>query len=193
METQQPNEVWKDIQGYEGLYQVSSFGRVRSLDRLIKSRYGNSRRIAGKIIKPNKIWSGYLRISLWREQKTEYKSVHRLVAETFIPNPENFPCVNHKDEVKSNNAVSNLEWCTWKYNANYGTRNERFSKKRMNCPSISKSVIQYLKDGTVISEFESAKEAERQTGINNANIISCCIGRKSFHTAGGYKWKYANE
>lgn len=109
----QPNEIWKDIQGYEGLYQVSTLGRVRSLDRLIKSRYGNFRKITGKIIKPNKIWSGYLRISLWKQQQVEYKSLHRLVAETFIPNPQNLPCVNHKDEVKSNNSVSNLEWCTW--------------------------------------------------------------------------------
>lgn len=137
----QPNEIWKDIQGYEGLYQVSTLGRVRSLDRLIKSRYGNFRKITGKIIKPNKIWSGYLRISLWKQQ-VEYKSLHRLVAETFIPNPQNLPCVNHKDEVKSNNSVSNLEWCTWRY---------------------------------------------------NANIISCCIGRRNFLTAGGYKWRYKNE
>ncbi len=169
----QPNEIWKDIQGYEGLYQVSTLGRVRSLDRLIKSRYGNFRKITGKIIKPNKIWSGYLRISLWKQQQVEYKSLHRLVAETFIPNPQNLPCVNHKDEVKSNNSVSNLEWCTWRYNANYGTRNERFSKKKINHPKMSKAVVQCREDGTLISTFESAKEGERQTGINNANIISC--------------------
>ncbi len=186
-------EIWRDVIGYEGLYQVSSLGRVRSYDRKVRSRYGNLRTIKGRILKILKIWSGYGYVRLSRGRVSKHHSIHRLVATTFIPNPSNLPCVNHKDENKFNNCVTNLEWCNWRYNANYGTRNTRVSQRRRNLESISKPVSQYSKSGELICEYPSAKEAERITGINNANIISCCIGRLHCHSAGGYIWKYGNK
>ena len=116
-------EIWKDIEGYEGLYQVSNKGRIKSLNR-IDSR---GRKVNEKILssKPNN--KGYLRVHLYKNGKRKPFSVHRLVAIAFIPNPNNLLEVNHKDENKENNTVDNLEWCDRKYNANYGSRNERAS------------------------------------------------------------------
>ena len=104
-------EVWKDIEGYEGLYEVSNFGRIKSLR-------------TGKIMKPS-INRGYLKCILQNDGKYKMYYVHRLVIQTFIPNPDNLPEVNHKDEDKTNNKVDNLEWCDHKYNTNFGTRNEK--------------------------------------------------------------------
>jgi hypothetical protein len=117
-------EEWRDIKGYEGLYQVSNLGRVKSLSRTIeRSKYG-SIFVSEKILSTNST-KGYLYVSLCKCGKQKRVRVHRLVAEAFIPNQDNLPEVNHKDENKENNAVSNLEWCTNKYNCNYGTGRER--------------------------------------------------------------------
>lgn len=124
-------EEWKDIKGYEGLYQVSNLGRVRSLSRYVKHR--TIYILKGKLLKQRTRGKGYLAVTLCKNSKLKHYYVHRLVAEAFIPNPNNLPQVNHKDENKSNNCVDNLEWCDDKYNTNYGTRNERHSmaiKKR---------------------------------------------------------------
>lgn len=110
-------ETWKDVAGYEGQYQVSNFGRVRSL------KYGKVR-----LLKPGTNGCGYFQVGFRRDGNRKLFLVHRLVAEAFIPNPSNFPFINHKDENPANNAVWNLEWCTSEYNANYGTRNGRISK-----------------------------------------------------------------
>lgn len=115
------NEIWKDIEGYEGLYQVSNLGRVRSVDRI----GGRGRRFNGRILKPKVKTGGYLLVNFSKEGKRKMFSVHRLVAQAFIPNPEGLPQINHKDENPSNNRVENLEWCDGKYNCNYGIRNER--------------------------------------------------------------------
>lgn len=115
-----PKEIWKDIEGYEGKYQVSNIGNVRSLD------YRHTGKI--KRLKLNTDKSGYSRLRLYKEGKPEDYLVYRLVAQAFIPNPNNLPCVNHKDENPRNNCVWNLEWCTYSYNNNYGTRNEKASK-----------------------------------------------------------------
>ena len=117
-------EIWRDIKDYEGLYQVSNFGRVRSLN------YNKTGEI--KIMKLKKTRDGYLRVGLRKNGKQKWISIHRLVAEAFIPNPLNLPCVNHKiegEEGKKINTVENLEWCTYKYNTNYGTCIERGRKK----------------------------------------------------------------
>ena len=126
-------EIWKDIKGYEGLYQVSNLGRIRSLDRII---YVNDelrpiRKIKGKILKlrPNK--QGYLRTIISKNCKIKSITVHRIVAETFISNSNNLPCVNHIDEDVTNNTVKNLEWCTYDYNNNYGTRSLRESETKL--------------------------------------------------------------
>lgn len=120
------NEVWKDIEGYEGKYQVSNLGRVRGLDR--KNSMGKT--VKGRILKPRKTHAGYLRAHLCRDDRY----IHRLVAEAFIPNPNNLPQINHKDEDKANNSVDNLEWCTCEYNLSYGSREDykkRFAKNTM--------------------------------------------------------------
>ncbi len=168
-------EVWKPIPGYEGLYEVSDLGRVRSL---------NYKRTGKVVIKKlNKHKCGYLQVELWKDDKPKVIFVHRLVALAFIPNPCNLPCVNHKDENKTNNCVDNLEWCDYDYNNNYGTRSSRLAKTK------SKTVLQYDLDGNLVKEWMSAMEIKRQTGWSQGNISSCCVGKRNI--AYGYKWKYA--
>lgn len=167
-------EIWKDIAGYEGLYQVSNLGRVKN----IKS---------GIILKPAKNSAGYLHVHL---TGNKHYYLHRLVALAFIPNPHNYPEVNHKDENKENNCVDNLEWADRKYNCNYGTRNEKMANSLTNHKERSKAVIQYSSKGEFVKQYPSIKEAERQTGINNSWIVRCLKGkRKSTY---GFIWRYAD-
>ena len=117
-----PYEVWRDIKGYEGLYQVSNLGRVKSLERYVKGIYG-LRKVQQKIMSIARIrTNGYMQVHLTKNGIAKKYQVHRLVAEAFIPNPNNLPIVNHKDENKINNCVWNLEWCTYSYNLTYGNR-----------------------------------------------------------------------
>lgn len=118
-------EEWKDIEGYEGLYQISNYGQVKSLT---KERYmpnGGKRVYTERLVAINVVKSGYLNVQLWKDGKVKNKMVHILVAMAFIPNPNNYPQVNHKDEDKTNPIYSNLEWCTRSYNATYGTAIQR--------------------------------------------------------------------
>lgn len=163
-------EIWNDILGYEGLYEVSNWGRIRR---------------NGKILRPRKSgYYGYLSVALSKNGNERQVLIHRLVASAFLPNPQNFPCINHKDEDKTNNAVDNLEWCDHQYNCNYGTRNERVAEKK------SKPVIQYDLLGNFIEEYKSTHEAERKTRIDNNCISRCCNGK--YKTAGGFVWRYKN-
>lgn len=176
-------EIWRPIKGYEGWYEVSSYGNVRSLDRLVIHSEGRKRLWKGKIMKLCHLNNGYLNIELSKNCVKKHHSIHRLVAEAFIPNPDNLPIVNHKDENPNNNHVSNLEWCTRSYNINYGTRNEKVAVK------LSKPVFQIDKiTNEVITEYPSAAEAVRQTGFNYKHISACCNGKRK--TAGGFKWQY---
>lgn len=118
-------EKWKDIKGYEGLYQISNLGNVKSL----KKKAGKSTR-SERLIKTHFDKDGYVYATLCKNNKTHLATIHRLIAEAFIPNPNNLPQINHKDEDKTNNSIDNLEWCTCKYNINYGTRTERAFMKR---------------------------------------------------------------
>ena len=172
-------EEWRDVKGYEGLYQVSNLGMVKSLGN---GKSNNSKR---KIMKPHYNQKGYLLIDLSNNGRKSFQ-IHRLVAEAFIPNPNNLPQVNHKNEIKDDNSVENLEWCDNKYNSNYGTRLERIFKKTTN-GKCSKPVLQIDK-GTneVIAEFPSVSEAERQLGISD--VSNCCTGKQK--TCGGYKWQF---
>lgn len=118
-------EIWRPVKGYEGLYEVSNEGRVKSLERY-SVRFGHQKELIDeKIISPRKSGSGYMLVSLSKQGERKTKSIHRLVAQAFIPNPKSFPFINHKDENKTNNHVDNLEWCTPKYNVNYGTGRKR--------------------------------------------------------------------
>lgn len=173
------NEEWKPIQDYEELYEVSNYGRVRSL----VDTHRNIRK-EPKILKTGKNGKGYLHVTLWKKGKSKTFKLHRLVTNAFIPNPQNLPQINHKDEDKTNNHVENLEWCTASYNNSYGTRIERVAEK------CSKPVISTDKNG-VEEYFPSVAEAERRYGFNHQNICHCCNGKRKTHK--GRRWRYADE
>lgn len=118
-------EIWRPVKEYEGYYEVSNLGRVRSIDRVVVDKTGRRQFKKGTLLNYRPDRQGYCIVSLSINRKYKTKCVHTLVADAFIPNPDNLPQVNHKDEVKSNNCVDNLEWCTAKYNANYGNRNKK--------------------------------------------------------------------
>ena len=184
------NEIWKDIEGYEGLYQVSNLGRVRSLGRDIvrRTRYGTMApyHINGRVLKPLHSQGDYCYVHLFDKDGTSTNhKVHRLVAMAFVPNPDNLNEVNHIDEDKDNNRADNLEWCKHVDNCNHGTRNERSKTKR------SKPVQQLDAEGNVVAEYPSTIEAERETGTNRYQIRMCCNGK--YKTAGGYRWKFKEQ
>ena len=123
-------EIWKDIPEYEGLYQASNLGNIKVLNRVVNSGIKNNKTVIrkGKLLK-QRINQGYYEVALSKDNKKRFFKVHRLIAMTFIPNSNNFPSINHKDENKLNNCVNNLEWCSVKYNCNYGTRNSKICNK----------------------------------------------------------------
>ena len=163
-------EIWKDIRDYENLYQGSNLGRVKSI------KFGKER-----ILKTFKNKDGYLQVGLWKNNKRKIFLVHRLVAQAFLDNPNNLPEVNHKDENKLNNVVSNLEWCDRTYNVNYGTAIERMIK------TVSKPVLQFTLDGKFVREWESTRECERN-GYNHGAVVSCCKGKQKTHK--DFIWRY---
>ena len=160
-------ETWKEIAGYEGLYEVSDMGRVKSL------WYGKE-----KILKPGKNKGGYLHVDLYKDGHVKTVNVHRLVAEAFIPNSQGLETVNHKDEVKTNNVASNLEWMTRGDNVAYSQ------------PHLAKRSVQMFDQspGELLATFPSTHEAERATGIDHSHISKCCNGKRKY--AGGYIWRY---
>ena len=172
-------EIWKDVVGYEGLYQVSNMGRVKSFCQ--STKFHKQKEF---ILKPSLINTGYEVVTLYSKEKRKKFQIHRLVATAFIPNPNNLPCVNHKDENKENNSVENLEWCDYVYNSNYGTGIERSKEKRLG----NKFVVINLDTGEV---YQTPKDASRATGIHNDSISKVCKGKSK--TAGGYRWRYLNE
>ena len=174
-------ELWKDIEGFEGLYQVSTWARVRSLDRYVTGNCGVKYFRKGEIKKPNINKYGYKRISLSKDGKQKKIFLHCLVAEAFIPNPDNLPCVNHKDEVKTNNRRWNLEWCSSEYNKHYGTAIKRRVEKQ------SKKVYQYNLKGELVNTWISVAEAGRN-GYDAKNISACCLGKRKTHK--GFIWSY---
>lgn len=193
-------EIWREIKGYPN-YMVSNLGNVKSLGRWINGKNKGKRWQEEKIMKQQLFKCGYLYVCLWKERKMKYCRVHRLVAEAFIPNPNNYPIINHKDENRQNNNVENLEWCDQKYNVNFGTATERRRKTNTNHPSYSKVVLQYDLNGNFIKEWPSTMEIERQLGFANTHISNCCKGGYfnndrnkwvNVSQAYGYKWQYKN-
>ena len=166
-------EIWKDKKDYEGHYQVSNCGRVKSI------KFGKE-----KILKTNVDKDGYLQVTLCKNNIKKVYKVQRLVAEAFIDNPDNLPQVNHKDEDKTNNNVDNLEWCDRLYNVRYGTGIERRSKKR------SKPVLQYTLDGEFVREWPSICECGRN-GYSQVDVSECCRGKRKYHK--DCIWRYKNE
>ena len=179
-------EIWRDIKGYEGLYQVSNLGNVKSLPRLLIYSDGQKHYYKEKILKPTNHSRGYLKVILCDNGIHKQFYVHRLVAEAFIPNPFNLPQVNHIDEDKTNNRVSNLEWCDSQYNNNYGTARKRMTEKQ------SIKVNQYTKDGIFIKQWKSLSEASRVLNISKGNLGSA-LHKKRLKTYYGFKWYYADD
>lgn len=162
-------EIWKDVKGYEGLYQISNIGNVRTL-------------IKNKKLKINETGE-YDYVIFYKNGTRKCQKIHRLVAENFIENPYNLECVNHKDENKKNNSVNNLEWCTKKYNCNYGKRNQKMSKNKSKY-----KIIQKDKEGRIIKIWSNIWDLEHNTSFNKWVIRQCCKNKcKSVY---GYCWEY---
>lgn len=183
-------ERWADIPGYEGMYQVSDLGNVRSLDRVSTHSIRGAIKLHGKVLKGG-LCKGYPMVALCKDGKSKTHKVHRLVAAAFVPNPEGLPEVNHRDGCKSNNAARNLEWCTHSCNIRHayavGLKTPRNDMtKAVN--ALKKPVKQIL-NGCVVAVYESAREAERVTGVYSTAIGRCCSGKAK--SAGGYCWQFA--
>ena len=163
-------EVWKDINGYEGCYQVSNLGRIKSLDRMTNNQYGEYF-MKGRILKNSIIKEkGYCRVSLNNGNGKISKRVHRLVAEAFIPNPENKPEVNHKDGNKLNNCVSNLEWCTNKENIEHSIR----TGLKKHCNGCSNSSSKFTEEDIIFIRKNYKKRDPMYGGVALARRYSCC-------------------
>ena len=190
-------EIWRtavyDGIVYEGLYKVSNLGKILSLD------YRNTGK--AELMNPVEIENGYLTVGFWKDDEYKMCYVHRLVAQTFLPNPENKPCINHKIEgekgKKINMVIFNedgtidkerttIEWATYEENNNYATRNERIAKANTN-GKLSKKVLQLSLTGELIREWESTRECERN-GFDHSNVTRCCNGKQK--TAYGFRWEY---
>lgn len=168
-------EIWKDIHGYEGLYQVSNLGRVKSFRA--SAKLGSPKEY---ILKASLINSGYEVVTLYKKDKREKFQVHRLVASEFLENPNNFPCVNHKDENKLNNRADNLEWCSYLYNNNYGTARIRSVYTR------AKPITQKTIDGLPLATYQSLHIAANLLGYEYSNLKNWCKNGMG----GGYSWEY---
>lgn len=190
-------EVWKDIEGYEGYFQISNFARVKSLDRWVKHSIKGKFLKRGKMRKISKSNNGYAEITLRKEGTLRTFMVHVLVGKYFVPNPKNYPVLNHKDENPMNPKADNLEWCTYSYNSMYGTCRER-RKETYGIDNLikhanelaklkRKKVFQFDLNGNFIKEWESTRECGRN-GFGQVNVAACCRGEYKQHK--GYIWRY---
>ena len=168
-------EIWKDIKEYEGLYQISNYGRVKTLNP-------GYNKIKSNIKSLRKCHDGYYRISLYKDKKIKTYYIHKLVAKHFIPNPNNYSCINHKDENKLNNNISNLEWCTKKYNNIYSINKRKKHKK---------GILQFDKNQKLINKWKSIAEASKKLNISYNAIFRCCNNTQKY--AGNYIWRYADK
>lgn len=194
-------EEWLPIKGYEGLYEISNLGVIRSLDRTAqrKDRWGGDTSVSvkGRVLRPIKMKNGYLSVSLSKDGYAKIFLIHRLVASAFIPNEDTKMTVNHKNENKADNRAENLEWMTLPENLRYGTGNMRGHTNRdrkwhrehnAGLNPNAKKVIQLSKDGEFIKEWDCIKTASKVLGICMSSI--CAVAKGKTHTAGNYKWQY---
>ena len=185
-------EIWKDIKGYEGYYQVSNLGRVKSLFRQVKHSQGNVRNHYERILKNNYDGNGYASVGLYKNAKAKKVHVHRLVMLAFEENPHNKPEVNHLDENKKNNRLDNLEWVTKKENENHGTKRERSvanTDYKMIGIKNSKKVRQTNVNGTLIQEWDSLAQICKEKGYSKGNISMACNGKYK-GALYGCRWEY---
>ena len=199
------NEIWRPVKGFEGLYEVSSLARVRSLDRAVLGINGSTRIIKGKILNQTVNAYGYYSVGLYRDGKGLNRRVHRIFAEAFIPNPENKPCIDHINRDTKDNRIENLRWCTQKENMNnphtrkyarVAIYNENTYRKALDTKAkfkvgkYERPVFMYDANGMFLREFKSASEASRETGIDAGTIMAVCLhrGERGKQTAGGYIW-----
>ena len=182
-------EEWRPVAGYEGLYEVSNFGRVRSLERDCITGRGGVHHLKEKYLILNKKKTGYFEVCLFKNGLRKYHLVHRIVAQAFLPNQNNYAEINHKDENKQNNTVWNLEWCDSTYNKKYGSRTAKANKKHKTTEIKHLPVKQYSLNNTFIGEYSGVCEAEKFTGVKYQLISRCCkgVGKQ----AGGFVWRYA--
>lgn len=186
-------EEWKFISGFENRYMVSTLGNVKSLNQKVRTKGGSMRTVFGKTLKPLDRGHGYLSVCI---QKKHY-AIHRLVAQAFIPNPENKPMINHKNGIRTDNRVENLEWCTNSENQTHAVKTLGVIHKGYNKGKCGKRWIHFdmyghcyaqIKKGHIINHFFSSLDAEKATGINASCIRAVCRGERK--QAGGFEWQY---
>lgn len=185
------NEIWRHIDGLPNIYMVSNLGNVKSL----------SEAKLGGLMKPYKNAYGYLSVNLHiGQKKRQLQRIHRLVARAFLPNPENKPQVNHINGIKTDNSVSNLEWCTSHENMQHAHKTglKKFTENMRKASKVSAQkrrvkVVQLSMDGDLIKEWNSIKEAAETLSMHKASIIKCCGNKKWYKSTGGYRWQYADN
>ena len=181
-------EEWKDIPNYEGLYQISNLGRIKSLEKMLKNKNGY-RKSEEKILIPQRRKNGYLKVELYKNGQRKTFMIHRLVGEAFVFKPENKCEINHKDGNKENCCVSNLEWITHSENMQHAVEKGLVLKGGNN--DRAKKINQYDLQNNYIRTWECLRETERILKIHSSNISKCCKGKVK--SAGGYIWRYADE
>lgn len=180
-------EIWKDIDGFEGLYKISNLGNIYSIGGRVMGGMNNRYKNKPRMMKPH-IRNGYEHVCLTKDKKQFHYKIHRLVAMAFVPNPNDYPFVNHKNEIKDDNRAVNLEWCTAKYNLNYGSHNEKMRKTKSKKP-----IAQFDMNGNFIEIHDSSRDIERKFGYFHNNITNCCKHKYGYKSAYGYKWEFATR